>query len=375
MTEKELREIRRRFNPEKSNISSVLGCLVNEKKEIVTRFNQSITLSSPEEATSILKLLKKTLSGGMGTNLLDIEFKTSQVIDSAEHKLLMKLKKTELKAQEPVDEFINKVIETVILEESYLILLANDRYDVFDYHSDGTKNEDSTAVFSYIICAICPLKPTKSALSFKVYENAFKNITFDAIVSAPELGFLFPTFDDRCENIYNALYYTHDITKNHDEFVERVFNAPLPMPAAVQKVSFDACLRETISDECNFEVVRSVHEQISEMIEDHKAIKEETPLTLQKKTLKNILVSSGVNEDHIESFDKKYDEVFGEETEIRPQNIVDVKKFNLETPDVLIKVNPERRDLVSTQIINGTKYILVRAAEGVEVNGVDIKIK
>ena len=43
-------------------------------------------------------------------------------------------------------------------------------------------------------------------------------------------------------------------------------------------------------------------------------------------------------------------------------------------PDVTIKVNPKRRDLVSTQIINGAKYILIKADENVSVNGIDIKI-
>ena len=52
-----------------------------------------------------------------------------------------------------------------------------------------------------------------------------------------------------------------------------------------------------------------------------------------------------------------------------------MKKFELTTPDVLIKVNPERKDLVTTQIINGTKYIMIRAEENVEVNGININIK
>ena len=44
------------------------------------------------------------------------------------------------------------------------------------------------------------------------------------------------------------------------------------------------------------------------------------------------------------------------------------------TPDVTIHVNPERSDLVQTRMIEGTRYILIRANEGVEVNGVSIQI-
>ena len=39
-----------------------------------------------------------------------------------------------------------------------------------------------------------------------------------------------------------------------------------------------------------------------------------------------------------------------------------------------IRVNPERSDLVETRTIDGARYILIRADEGVEVNGVNILI-
>lgn len=44
------------------------------------------------------------------------------------------------------------------------------------------------------------------------------------------------------------------------------------------------------------------------------------------------------------------------------------------TPDVTIRVNPDRGDLVETRMIDGTRYILIRAEEGVEVNGVQVQI-
>ena len=37
-------------------------------------------------------------------------------------------------------------------------------------------------------------------------------------------------------------------------------------------------------------------------------------------------------------------------------------------------MNPERSDLIETRILNGARYILIRADEGVEVNGIDIRI-
>ena len=53
---------------------------------------------------------------------------------------------------------------------------------------------------------------------------------------------------------------------------------------------------------------------------------------------------------------------------------MDSKQLEVKTPDVTIKVNPERSDLVETRVIDGARYILIRAEEGVEVNGVQIHI-
>ena len=72
MTEKEIAELRRRFRAEKSNISRVLGCYVNENREIISRFDQSLALMSQEESGRLLAILRKTLSGTPGKNLLEI---------------------------------------------------------------------------------------------------------------------------------------------------------------------------------------------------------------------------------------------------------------------------------------------------------------
>ena len=86
-----------------------------------------------------------------------------------------------------------------------------------------------------------------------------------------------------------------------------------------------------------------------------------------------MLQECGVSEERVAAFEARYDEEFGA-ADLRVQNIVDVKKFELRTPDVVVKVNPERSDLIQTRTIDGSRYILIRADEGVEVNGVNISI-
>lgn len=374
MNDKELREVRKRFRPDQNNISHIRGCFVNEKKEIVTEFNESLALCPQEETESLLAIMKKTLSGSLGTNLIDLKLRTEQVRESDEHALLMALKRSELSDDDAVHELFFRIKENVTLGGNYVILLAFDKYDYFEYGKDGEKNEDSFGVYNFFVCSICPIKHMKSAVSFHAYDNTFHTLSSDSLIGAPELGFIFPAFEDRQENIYGSLYYTHDITKNHTDFVKRIFDLELPMPAAVQKETFDECLSETMSGGCDFELLCSVQEQISEMLEEHKEEKSAEPLRVSKNEIKNTLKYCGIEEEKLEEFDKLYDEQFGEKTEVAPQNIVDVKKLEVKMPDVTIKVNPKRRDLVSTQIINGAKYILIKADENVSVNGIDIKI-
>ena len=375
MNEKEIAELRRRFRPEKTSITHIRGCCVNENREIVSQFDQSLALLSQEESEKFLSLLRKTLSGGIGKNLVDITFTTQQVADSPEHRLLMALRSSALKDEQAVQTFFQQVIGSLSLEGNYLILLARDAYDVPYRSRDGERQDDASAeVFSYLLCAVCPVKQTKPGLSYHIRENEFCTPAPDWLVSAPELGFLFPAFDERTTNLYNALYYSRDIGENHPELIDALFRTPPPMPAAVQKETFESLLGETLAEDCSYHVVQAVHSQLRDMIEEHKASKEEQPLLLSKGEVRSVLSSCGVAAPHVDAFEAQYDQAFGPEAGLSPRNLVDPKQLEVRTPDVTIHVNPERSDLVETRMIEGTRYILIRANEGVEVNGVSIQI-
>ena len=375
MNEKEIGELRRRFRADKSNITHVRGCYVNEKKEIISQFDQSMALMGPEESEKLLGILRKTLSGTLGKNLLDIPFETRQVVEGDEHRLLMALRDSELRDQEAVEAFFQRAIRSLDLEGNYLILLAYDAYDV-PYHSkDGDSQADASSdVFRYVLCAVCPVKLTKDALSYFVYENKFRNLEADWVVAAPEAGFLFPAFDDRATNLYDALYYTWDTAGNHPDFVDAIFHAPAPMPAAVQKETFQTILGDTLAEDSSYQVVQTVHGQLREMIEEHKANHEDQPLTVSRDAVKRVLTDCGVEDRHVDAFEARYDAAFGAGTDLSPRNLVDAKQLEIATPDVTIRVNPDRGDLVETRVIDGARYILIRAEEGVEVNGVPVHI-
>ena len=376
MNDKEIAELRRRFRAEKTSISRIRGAYVNEKREIISEMDQSVALMSETEADEILSLLKKTLSGKVDTNLIDIHFTTQQVMESPEHKLLCNLRESALTDNDLIHSFYKKIIDSLQIEGNYMILLAYDTYDVFTYRKDGAKDDESSELFRYILCAVCPIKMAKPTLSYYVRENCFRNVVADSVISPPALGFMFPAFDNRSTNLYGALYYTRATDNSHKEFTDAIFNAgELPMPATEQKETFRSVLADATGDACSLPVIRSVHAQLNQAMEEHKISKEPEPLTVDKYVIRDMLGFCGVPEENIEQFEEKFDKGFGQNAALSPRNIVDTKKFELKTPDVVIKVNPARTDLVDTRVIDGVRYVLVRADGGVEVNGIDVKIE
>ena len=375
MNDKEIGEIRRHLRRDRSNITHLFGCYVNENKEIITQFRQSTAMMPENESDKYYALLRRALSGSIGKNLIDITFKTSQVASSPEHKLLMDLRACKLNDEELLQAFYKKVMESVELEGNYLILIGCDSYDVpFKSKDDAFSKDQSEEVYTYLICTICPVKQTKANLHYVPEEKLFHDGAMHQMVSAPALGFLFPAFDDRATNIYNALYYTRDVKVGQDAFVESLFNAPVPKPAAQQKQTFEALLTTTLAEECSLDVVQTVHEELCQRIELHKESKVPEPLLVSKEEVKDVLSSCGISEEKISKFSVEYDEAFGFEADLHPKNIIDNKHFELKTPDVVIKVDPTRSDLIETRVIGGVKYIMICADEDVEVNGVNINI-
>ena len=375
MNEKEIAEIRKRLKHDKNNITKLYGCYVSANKEIKNEFVQTVGLIPLETNEMLFNIMKKTLSGRIGRNLHDISFKTEQVGASEEHKLLMTLRDSELQNETAVHELYEKIVNSYPTDENYLILLGCDTYDLPNLSkNDETMEDDSTEVFRYIICCICPIKLTRTMLGFSNADNTFGSIGADNSVSAPEIGFMFPAFDDRSTNIYNAVYYTKSADENYETVIDTLFNTEVLMPAAEQKETFQSLIAETAGDDCNYELMQNVHEHITEMIAEHKNAKADEDLSVGKTEIKKILTDCGVSEDNISKFDENYDNSFGEKTSFNPQNIIDEKNFEIKTPDVTIKVKPDKSYLLETKVIDGVKYVMVRAEEGVEVNGVKINI-
>ena len=298
MNQKEINELRRRFHPEKSAISRVYGCYVNSSKEIVSDLDESLGMMPQEESEKYLSLLKKGLSGSLGKNLIDIVFSTQQVADSEEHRLLTTLRDSQLKDNEARQTFYRKVIDSLDMgDSSYLLLLACDSYDVPHRGKDDSLQADaSDEVFTYIVCVVCPIKEGKVELGYFPGDNEF-HCAAGQTVAPPELGFLFPAFDDRAANIYNALFYSRKANEIHQEFINAIFHVEAPMSAVEQKEAFQSALSDAF--DCSLEVMQTVHEQLREKIKEHRESRSSEPLEMSASEIGQILQSCGFADEQV----------------------------------------------------------------------------
>ena len=375
MNKKEISELRRRFKPEKNNISQVHGCYVNGKGEVISYIDESLRTMPQEEAEKYLSLLGKALSGTPGKNLIDIVFSTAQVVDSDEHRRLTGLRDSKLQDGEARQAFYQKVIDSLDMGDSnYLILLAHDSYDVPSRDRNGDKQDASDTVFSYILCCICPVKDGKTELGYCPGENEFHNCVPSQLVAQPELGFLFPAFDDRAANIYSALAYSKKADQLHQEFLDAIFHIEEPpMSAGEQRQAFENALVQSMEGGCSLEVVQAVHERLALRIEEHKESKDPEPLAVTAREVGTILRDCGVEEPQVEAFCQSCGRQFGEGAALSPANLIDSKRFQVRTGDATLTLAPDRSYLLETRVIEGRKYLLVPVDGEMEVNGLAVE--
>lgn len=373
MNKKEISEIKKQFTPSRCAITRICGCYVDGEKTKKTQMSEMFLSLPEEEMFKYFEIFRKTLSGMLGKNLVNMEFPKESEDYGGTQAFLMSLKESQLSDPNLLNEFYDKIIESYDYGENYLILLIHSVYDVPGKTTDGFEMEDaSDEVYEHISCAICPVKLSKPGLSYQSETNEFHDRIRDWIVEMPEIGFLFPAFNDRSTDIHNLLYYTKNAEELHSQLVDEVLGTTLPLTAKTQKETFQTLIEDTLGSDCDFEVVKNIHDTLFEMIEEQK--EEPNPVVLDHSDLKNVFANSGVDEEKLEAFDTYCEEAFETKAPVMATNIANTRKFEVKTPDVTIQVNPARSDLVETKVIDGRPCLVIAINDAVQVNGISVRV-
>ena len=403
-----------RLDPEQCNIHRISGCFVNGEKEKVVQFTETFRLLPEEERFKYLEIFRKCLSGTRDKNLILLrphfelgEAPEEEPVDAT--KLLRELIDTDLEDETVLQTFYDKVIESFRYEDNYLILLARQNYDVPGRTTDGMELEDgSEEVYRHMVCAICPVKPTKPGLGYVPAENAFHNLTPGQIVEMPLNGFLYPSFIERSQDPDYVLYFSKDSVDIRPEFAGEVLGSSTPLAAAGQKESFSSLLTDTLGDEGDLDTVLQIHENLQTIVREKKE-EQESPI-LGKEDVRVILKECGVNEEKMKDFDDRFDAVFsfgpsegdasegegeageGEKDEHKTaisrypeeipveerifvaSNLIPARTLEVKNSDFTIRINTNRTELLETRVIDGKKCLVIELEDGVSVNGIPIRV-
>lgn len=371
MNKKEILEIRRQFSPQNCAITRMCGCYVDADKEVRILSREAFLSLPEEEIFKYFDIFKKTLSGTFGRNLLNMEFPIEEEQPGGRQEFLLRLRDSRLEDDELLNTFYQDVIENYDCPEHYYIILIHGVYDIPGRASDGMDMFDaSDNVYEYLMCSICPVSLSKAALSYDAEQNSIIDRIRDWIVEAPAKGFLFPLFQDRGPDVHGMLYYSKKPEELDIPFIEQVLGCRPPISSGEQKDMFQTLISDTLGEDRSYEVVRSIHENLTDLLAASK--ENDEPLELSKQDVRKLFEHSGVASDKMEQFDQEYSETAGEKTTLLASNLTNTRQFEIHTPDIVIKVNPERTDLVKARVIDGRQCLVIAVDDHVEINGLDV---
>lgn len=411
MTKKDILELKRRLKKNECTFTKMCGCYVNADKEIILNFDETFLNLEDEEFYKYLEIAKKTLSGTVGNNLLELEFPLEEENVGGKQQFLMGLRESKLKNEALLESFYQLVIDNYDYTGNYLILIFHDAYDVMTKTSDNAKLDESEEVYEYLICAVCPVTLTKPGLGYLEIENRIGPRNRDWVVNPPETGFIFPAFTDRSTDIHSVMYFTKDTKEPHKEFVEQVLGCPPKQTATEQKNTFQAIINNAIIDEKKSEVVyMEIQETLNQMVDEQEEFSDSNsePLLLTPDSIQDILAASDLPEEITTKIENSYVENFAdtppvvdhlidnkvlaasaqrkkelqlfEQVQRLQERLEEVTLANNEEVaitldealssiesndsadgdfDVILKVKPQKVEQITSQIIDGKKCIII----------------
>ncbi len=325
ITKGDVLELRRRLKKTECTFGNLCGCYVNSGKQVVVKFSEPFSELEEDEFYKYLEIAKKTLSGTLGSNLLELEFDRNEAAEERQKYLLL-LKSSKLTNEELLDRLYEQVIEQYSYPGNYLILVYHDIYDVPSKATSGEEQEESEEIYEYILCAVCPVDLAKPALGYREDENRIGARVRDWVVGLPDLGFVYPAFSSRGSDVNAVMYYVKTGKSSHPEFIENVLGCVSQRTAAEDKQAFESVVKnafgedEEQADAAFFKIQKTISGMVAEREEDESL----PPVSLTAETLADLAAEAEVPESVREQIGKSYAHVFGE-TPPAAHNVLDNK--------------------------------------------------
>ena len=370
MDKKAINEIRKLIKPD-SCIDRIRACYVNEEGEVIREIHDSLAAMEKESMEKYCEILRGAMSGKLGRNLFNMEFPLEEESEGGRQQLLYRLAQSELKNDELLTLFFNKIVENFRCETKYLILLMHGMYDIPAKGKDNADMEDaSDYVYSFLVCCICPVILMKEGLCYDEEACTFLDRRTDWAVQKPVSGFLFPAYNDRQPDIHSLLYYCRKEEERHEEISGDLLGCVLPIPESDQKELFKSMVEQTLGRNCDFENVKAINDAVTQIIEQNKDSGE--PVAIEKEQMRRLLSENGADQSVLSDFDDAFDEAVGEGAALMAENLVETSRLEVKSPSLKISVKADMTDMLKTKVIDGMEYLLIPVVDELEVNGIRI---
>ena len=358
MNKRDILEIKRRFKKEACTFTRMCGCYVDADHNKITKIGETFLNLDDAEYFKYLDIAKKTLSGKLGNNLLELEFPLAEEETGGRQQFLMGLRESKLKNDDLLDTFYDMIIDSYDYVGNYLILIFHDAYDVMTKTSDNDKLDESEEVYEYLLCAICPVNLTKPGLGYREDENRIESRIRDWVVGMPDTGFIFPAFTDRSTDIHSVMFYTKDTRTPHREFMTAGLGCEEKQTSTEKKITFQKIINDVIGDDDDGHLAASdaVHNLLNDVLVENRnedPDEEAIGVELTKDIVKNCLDEIGLDDKSRNVFIEACEEMLPEHTLV--DEVVDEKavaranrrKLVFEMKELLIAAANRLQDVYS----------------------------
>lgn len=420
MNKKDISELKRRLKKETCTFTRLCGCYVDGERSRVVKLSETFLNLEDEEFFKYLEIARKTLSGTLGNNLLELSFPAKEEAPGGRQHFLTALTSSALQNEELLERFYDLVIDNYDYPGNYLILIFHDAYDVITKTSDNSKLDESEEVFEYLLCAICPVSLSKPGLGYREAENRIGPRIRDWIVCPPENGFLFPAFTDRSADIHAIMTYHKNTKETHVEFMEGVLGCDARRTATEQKLAFASIIKNAYSgdEEASHDAFCEIQQELSDLAAEETPQEEneqEEPYFLTPDAIGELLEESALPPTAAAVIKNAYQEEFKDEMPVLDylidekaardgnkkrqekeliqkvgvleQELKDARMLaglqaeedvpeSPKTYDVILRVKPEKAAEIKSQIINGKKCLVIpmEEHEHAAINGVNTTV-
>lgn len=375
MNKKETAEIKKNFS-DKSGffiMERILTGFIDAEKNLRYHNITSCITMPGEEHAVYEETLKRVLNTNVGKSFIEYEFPNEAYEEGNGQDILYKLLKSELKDEEPVENFLNMIANNIAYEGPFTVITAYCSYTIRSKNKTDEYSEDADEIYRYLLTAICPVNTGNDGFVFDSFNNEItKKVNTELIISkAPSDGFLYPVFSNRSTDVNHVMYYTKNAGKPNISIIENILGCTFVMSAENERANFQSILKSVVGDDLDYTLIRTVNEKIQEVVEENK---NETDVTvIDDKKLHNILSEVGVPNEKLVALETVYESSCGK-APLTASNLVESKTV-LTSPGITVNIKPSAAEKVRTSVINGRRCLLIDLDDpNIEINGLPVSL-